>query len=86
VSADQDLARAHAADRGWERGALEAAARRAWAEHHPATEPDVVLLVQVVDQAGTEEDKAVFQIESGGRRHQLTLGRRGDGWEGERLE
>jgi hypothetical protein len=32
--ADQHLARAHAEDKGWERGALEAAARAAYRERH----------------------------------------------------
>jgi hypothetical protein len=86
LSADQDLATAHAADRGWNREALEAAAGRAWGERHPGTEPDSVLLVQVVDPAGTEEDKAVFLVESGGRPHRLTLGRRGDEWVGEHID
>jgi hypothetical protein len=83
---DQDLARAHAADRGWARETLEAAARRAWDERRPGTAPDSLLLAQVSDPAGTEEDKAVFLVESGGARHHLTLGRRGDEWVAERLE
>ena len=77
MRADHDLAAAHAADRGWARETLEQAARRALAERHPDAEPDSVQLVQVIDRAGTDEDKAVFVADAGGRRHELTLGRRG---------
>jgi hypothetical protein len=80
LRADHDLAAAHAADRGWARETLEQAARAALAERHPGAEPDSVQLVQVIDMAGTDQDKAVFVAEADGRRHELTLGRRGDTW------
>ena len=85
LRADHDLAAAHATDRGWARETLEQAARRALAERHPGAEPDSVQLVQVIDRAGTDEDKAVFVADAGGRRHELTLGRRGDDWVAEDL-
>src|SRR5438874_2546819 len=56
------LADAHAGDKGWERGALEAAARTAFAERRPHDEVLELVLVQVVDPPGTSADKAVFRI------------------------
>ena len=71
---NDDLAAAHAADKGWDPERLQGAARAAWAQHGTGSgEPR---LVAVVDRPGTEEDKAVFEV--GDRR--LTLGRRGDDW------
>lgn len=77
--ANRDLAAAAAADRGWDRDTLEAAARRIFAQQRGA-EPDRLLLVEVVDRPGTDEDRAVFQCELGGAAHALTLGRRGGEW------
>jgi hypothetical protein len=73
--ADQHLARAHAEDKGWERGGLEAAARAAFAERH-GREPGELHLVQVVDMPGTDQDEAVFQADG----ERLVLGRRHDRW------
>ena len=81
---NRDLAAAHAEDRGWERGALEAAARQAYATERGGAEPSALELVQVIDRPGTDEDKAVFRCDSGSER--LTLGRRGDQWVLEALE
>jgi len=75
TKADHDLAAAAAADRGWDRAKLEAAARAAYASEHGG-EPDALTLVEVLDRPGTDEDEAVF--EAGGRR--VVLGRRGDEW------
>lgn len=80
---NRDLAAAHAEDRGWERGGLHAAARAAWAEARPGTEPGELVLVQIVDRPGTEDDKAIFRSTAGSR---LTLGRRGGEWVLERLD
>ena len=79
---NNDLAAAHAADKGWDPERLHAAARRILREHggDAAAEPQ---LVAVVDRPGTEDDKAVFEV--GGRRR-LTLGRRGDDWTFEALD
>src|SRR3954449_3789485 len=68
-------ASAAAAARGWHPPNLEAPARRAYADQHGA-EPDDLVLVEVLDRPGTDEDEAVF--ESAGRR--VVLGRRGDVW------
>jgi hypothetical protein len=78
--ADQDLAAAHAADKGWDRARLEAAARRVFREQHPDHEIDDLALVQVVDMPGTESDEAVFTIRGGGHEHRIVLGRSGDDW------
>ena len=73
--ADRNLAAAHAEDKGWERGTLEEAARRAFAERH-GVQPRELRLVQVVDRPGTDEDEAVFH----GDGEELVLGRRGGEW------
>lgn len=83
--ANRALAAAHAQDNGWDPGGLDAAARGAFAEHHPDLEIEELTLAQVVDRPGKEEDRAVFHILAGGREHLLTLGRREDGWVGEEL-
>jgi len=82
---NQDLAEAHAQDRGWARDRLEAAARAAYATERPGAEPDELTLVQIIDPPGTEEDKAVFRVGAAGREEQLTLGRRDGDWVFERL-
>src|SRR3954463_13951221 len=72
---DQDLAAAAASDRGWDRAHLEAAARRISTEQIGAA-PDELTLVEVIDNPGTEQDQAVFDVLAGGRRHRVVLGRR----------
>jgi hypothetical protein len=59
--ADRALALARAEDRGWHREAMEAAARTAFAARSPA-EVRELLLLQVVDRPGTEEDQALFRV------------------------
>jgi hypothetical protein len=80
---DRSLADARATDRGWERGVLEAAARRAFEAERPGVEIHELTLVQVVDRPGTEEDKAVFRVVAVDGRMQLTLGRVDGEWVGE---
>ena len=75
--ADQHLAEAHALDKGWERGGLEAAARAIYAERHGA-EPSELHLIQVVDRPGTDQDEAVFMADG----RELRLGRRDGDWVG----
>ena len=77
--ANHDLAEAAAADRGWDRAILETAARRICAEQRGA-EPSELLLVEVLDRPGTDEDQAIFQVDSEGRREHLKLGRRDGEW------
>jgi type II secretory pathway pseudopilin PulG len=80
---NRDLAAAHAADRGWERSVLDTAARGAWVEARPGTEPGELQLVQIIDQPGTDDDKAIFRSASGAR---LILGRRDGDWVLDRLD
>ena len=72
---DRDLAAAAAADRGWDRERLEAAARRIYAERH-GSEPRSLTLIEVLDRPGTDADEAVFDAQG----ERLVLGRRGDEW------
>jgi hypothetical protein len=72
---NRDLAAAHAEDRGWARDGLETAARAAYAEQR-GSEPPELTLIQIVDQPGTEDDKAVFAIGA----ERLTLGRADGDW------
>jgi hypothetical protein len=78
---NRDLAAAHAEDRGWERGALEASARQAYAAERGG-EPAELELVQVIDRPGTDDDHAVFRC----GQERLTLGRRDGQWVLEKLE
>ena len=80
------LADAHAQDKGWERGALEAAAREAFAQRRPGEEVREMVLVQVVDRPGTDQDKAVFRFVTAAGTAYLTLGRREGAWAGEQVE
>jgi hypothetical protein len=78
--ANHDLAAAHAADNGWEPGRVEAAARRAFSERVPGEEITQIALVQVIDRPGTDEDEAVFHVETASGAQTITLGRRGEDW------
>jgi hypothetical protein len=59
--ADRALAAARAVDRGWDREAMESAARAAFAARSPAAIGELLLL-QVVDRPGMEEDQALFRV------------------------
>ena len=74
---NNDLAAAHAEDKGWDPDRLRAAARHALQEHGGGARDGDPTLVAVIDPPGTEDDKAIFEL-AGGR--QLTPGRRGDDW------
>lgn len=76
---DRELAAALAQDRGWEPGALEAAAREAFDEHRPGVTIAELELLQVVDKPGTDGDLAVFRADAVGGATRITLGRRTDG-------
>ncbi len=87
AAVDRELAAAVAADRGWERGALEATARDAFAERRPETRIAELQLVQVVDEPGTDQDFAVFLVTAAdGAESTLTLGRRDGAWYAASLE
>jgi hypothetical protein len=77
---DRQLAAAVAQDHGWERNALEAAARQAFAEHRPGVTVAELELLQIVDEPGTDEDLAVFRVDAAGGTTRLTLGRREGAW------
>ena len=80
-AADAALAAARAEDRGWERSAIEAAAREALSARHPGEQPRALHLVQVVDRPGTDEDQAVVRAElATGREATVVLGRRDGAW------
>jgi hypothetical protein len=83
--ANHDLAEAAVADRGWDRAVLEAAARQIYAKER-GVEPSELLLVEVLDRPGTDEDFAVFHVEGEGRTDALTLGRRNGEWVLEKVE
>jgi anti-sigma-K factor RskA len=80
------LAAACAADKGWEREALDAAARREWAARHPDEEPLELALIEVVDLPGQEQDVAVFRVVTPARAARLELGRRAGEWHAVRVE
>ena len=82
---NRELAEAAAQDRGWDRATLETAARRIFAEQRGA-EPQELVLVEILDRPGTDEDRAVFRAEQGGSTHTLTLGRREGEWVHEALD
>jgi hypothetical protein len=73
---NRDLAAAAAADRGWDRDTLEAAARRIYSEERGGADPPELTLVEVLDRPGTDEDQAVFRCGT----ETLTLGRRDGEW------
>ena len=73
--ADRHLASARSQDKGWERTVMEEAARKAYASRHGAA-PKRLMLVQVVDKPGVEEDEAVFDADG----EQLVMGRRSGEW------
>jgi hypothetical protein len=77
---NRDLVAAAAQDRGWDRGTLEDAARRVYGSERGGEPPELVL-VEVRDRPGTDEDQAVFRC--GGET--LTLGRRDGEWVRESL-
>jgi hypothetical protein len=78
--ANQALAAARAADRGWERATIERAARSAHEARHPGAQIEELHLVQVVDRPGTEDDQARFRVVDAHGEHDILLGRRGEDW------
>src|SRR4051812_22007064 len=73
--ADRGLALAVAEDKGWERGALEQAARDAYASRHGGA-PSELMLIKVVDMPGVDEDEAVFHADG----QEIVLSRHGGAW------
>ncbi len=85
LQVNRDLAAARAEDRGWERSALEDAARQAYAAERGGADPGELELMQVIDRPGTDDDHAIFRAGPGGR-ERLTLGRRDGQWVLEALD
>ena len=77
--ADTALALARAADNGWHRETLEAAARDAFAVRSPAAVRELQL-VKVVDKPGTEEDQALFRVITDAGSEEILLAREGGAW------
>jgi type II secretory pathway pseudopilin PulG len=80
AEANEALALARADDQGWDRDLLDAAARAALSERHPGQAVEELLLVEVTDNPGTDEDMAVFRARCGTVEQTITLGRREGAW------
>jgi type II secretory pathway pseudopilin PulG len=78
-AADRALADARAQDRGWERSTMEAAVRQAFAARSPV-EPRELLLLQVLDRPGTDDDEAVFRVVTDAGAEDVRLRRRSGDW------
>jgi type II secretory pathway pseudopilin PulG len=77
--ADRALADARAQDRGWERSVMEAAVREAFAQRSPA-EPQELLLLQVLDRPGIDDDEAIFRVVTDAGAEDVHLVRRAGDW------
>lgn len=85
ADADRALEQARAADKGWDRDALEAAARQALAEQKPGWPYSELALVLVDDRPGTSEDRAHFVASGEDGDTRVVLARRDSGWVAELL-
>jgi cbb3-type cytochrome oxidase subunit 3 len=86
AEADRALEQARAADKGWDKPVLEAAAREALAAERPGWPYDELALVLVDDKPGVEEDRAHFLASGGDGEARVILARRNGGWALERVE
>ena len=77
--ADSALEEARAADRGWDRGILEQAARRALSEARPGWHPARLEIVLVDDRPGMAEDRAHLVAVEGEDRVRIVLARQAGG-------
>jgi len=84
--ADRALEEARAADRGWDREHLEAAARTALHSERPEHGYEDLHLVLVDDRPGVEEDRAEMMATGPAGTVLLRLARRSSGWEVERID
>ncbi len=80
AAANEALAHARAQDRGWDRDAIDAAARAAHVAGRPAAQVRAVHLLQVVDRPGTADDEVRVRIVDEAGAHEVRLGRHGDDW------
>ncbi len=86
AEADHALEQARAADRGWDRGLLEEAARRALAEQRPGWRYERLDLVLVDDRPGVEDDRAHLLAAGSGQEARIVLTREQERWVPERVE
>ena len=86
AEADRALEQARADDKGWDRQALEAAARQAVEQARPGFSPERLDLVLVDDRPGVAEDTAHFVASGGGEQLRVVLARSEAGWHVERSE
>jgi type II secretory pathway pseudopilin PulG len=85
-AADEALERARAADRGWHRESMEAAARAAIGDSRPGWSIDKLQLVLVDDRPGIEEDRAHFLASGTDGEARIVLARDGDTWIAESVD
>ncbi|HEY0633303.1 MAG TPA: hypothetical protein VGC98_14710 [Thermoleophilaceae bacterium] len=86
-AADKALEQARAADRGWDRELIHAAARRALDKHRPGFAPHSLDLVLVDDRPGVEEDRAHLVAAAPGESVRVVLARDPSGtWGVERVD
>jgi hypothetical protein len=86
AAADSALEQARAADKGWHRETMEAAAREAIAESRPGWSFDDLHLVYVDDRPGVSEDRAHFMAVGRDGEARVILARQDDRWVAERVE
>lgn len=80
AGADRALEHARAADRGWDRVAIEGAARAAIESEAPGWGYERLDLVLVDDRPGIEEDRAHFVATGAEGSRRVVLARSGDAW------
>jgi hypothetical protein len=86
AEADRALEQARAVDRGWDRGVMEEAARRALEQARPGFGIERLQLVLVDDRPGKDEDRAHFVAAGARGEARVVLSRSGDHWGAERVE
>ena len=86
AAADRALEHARALDKGWDRAALEAAARDALQQSKPGWAYENLALVLVDDRPGVEQDRAHFMASGSGDSARVILARTADGWALEGIE
>jgi hypothetical protein len=86
AAADQALEQARAADRGWDRAALESAARAGLQAERPDWAYDDLHLVLVDDRPGVTEDRAEFLAVGGDGMARVGLVRDEAGWKHDRVD
>ena len=75
AEADQALEAARAADRGWDRAAMESVARNGLDRQYPGRRFNALELVLVDDRPGVTEDRAHFEAVDGSERVPVVLTR-----------